>query len=289
MEDFKPLRRTVLMVMGGALCAPPIAAFSKTTEITPKDVALKGRLIQGGYAMGLADPEDQLIVDGKRLGAISTSGAFFIGFDRDNPPISVIELVGSKEIRRLSLKIAPSIYNIQRVDGLPPQTVTPTDPNIVARIKKESAMKAAAFGSRSTGDGFFAGFAQPLSSFRISGAFGNQRILNGIPKSPHYGLDMAAPIGTPILSPADGFVSLAGPDFFYEGGLSFIDHGQGLIAMYLHQDKLFIKTGDYVKKGQIIGHVGKKGRATGPHLCWRLKWNGRYLDPSLLAKPALVL
>jgi murein DD-endopeptidase MepM/ murein hydrolase activator NlpD len=289
MEDIKPLRRSVLLALGGGLWASPLLASSNTIEIAPKDVGLKGRLVQGGYVMGHSSPDDILVVDGKKLGPISPSGAFFIGFDRDSAANCVIELVSKKSIRRLTLRIAPSVYDVQRVDGLPPQTVTPTNPKILARIKKESALKSAAFRSRTLGDGFIAGFSQPLSAYRISGGFGNQRVLNGVPKSPHYGMDMAAPIGTPILAPADGLVSLAEPDFFYEGGLSFIDHGQGLIAMYLHQNKLFIKTGDTVKKGQIIGQVGKKGRATGSHLCWRLKWNGRYLDPGLLAKPAITL
>jgi len=289
MEDPKPIRRGVLFGIGGALSASPLLASANITDIIPKTVSLKGRLVQGGYAMGMTDPKDQLIVDGKNLGQVSPSGAFFVGFDRDSPAQCLVELLGASGMKRLRLNIAPTTYNIQRVDGLPPQTVTPTDPKILKRIKLESSMKAAAFASRSQGDGFWAGFSSPLAQFRISGAFGNQRVLNGVPKSPHYGQDMAAPIGTPILAPADGLVRLAEPDFFYEGGLSFIDHGQGLIAMYLHQNKLFIKASDQVKKGQIIGHVGKKGRATGPHLCWRLKWNGRYLDPGLLAKPPIAL
>jgi murein DD-endopeptidase MepM/ murein hydrolase activator NlpD len=121
----------------------------------------------------------------------------------------------------------------------------------------------------------------------MSGAWGNQRVLNGVPATPHMGFDIAAPAGTPIKAPASGTVSLAESDLHYEGGLVFIDHGQGLISMYLHMSRVDVKPGDVVVQGQTIGAVGAKGRATGPHLCWRMKWRDRYLNPAIV--PAMAL
>lgn len=123
----------------------------------------------------------------------------------------------------------------------------------------------------------------PLTKWRLSGRFGGQRVLNGEPKRPHYGCDLAAPTGTAIMAPAGGKVVLAEPNLHFEGGLTMIDHGQGLISYYLHQSRLDVTAGQDVKRGQVIGAVGATGRATGPHLCWRLKWRDRNLDALLLA------
>jgi murein DD-endopeptidase MepM/ murein hydrolase activator NlpD len=176
--------------------------------------------------------------------------------------------------------IVPREFSIQRVDGLPPQTVTPTDPAIVARIARERVIKNRGFASRAQTQGWLDGFIWPVEG-HISGSWGNQRILNGEPRQPHYGVDIAMPAGTPIRAPAGGVVALAEPDLYLEGGLVLIDHGQGLISMYLHMSRLDVATGDAVAQGQVIGAVGARGRATGAHLCWRLKWRDRNLDPAL--------
>ena len=138
------------------------------------------------------------------------------------------------------------------------------------------------FSSRADREDFQTGFILPLKSFRLSGHFGGQRILNGVPKRPHYGDDMAAPVGTPIYAPAAALVCFAETGLHFEGGLTLLDHGQGLITAYLHQSKVLVTKGDTVAQGQVIGAVGKEGRATGPHLCWRMKWHGRNLDPMLM-------
>jgi murein DD-endopeptidase MepM/ murein hydrolase activator NlpD len=148
------------------------------------------------------------------------------------------------------------------------------------RIQREAALKAEGFASIAPLEGWLDGFIQPIEG-RVSGRWGNQRVLNGVPASPHFGYDIAAPEGTPIRAPASGVVTLANPDMHYEGGLVFIDHGQGLITMYLHMSRLDVAEGDTVEQGQVIGAVGARGRATGPHLCWRMKWRERQLDPSV--------
>ncbi|EGF89566.1 peptidase family M23 family protein [Asticcacaulis biprosthecium C19] len=254
-----------------------------TASAQPLPFNLKGRFVQGGYAMGQTTPGAQFWVDGVQRGVTSDKGWFYVGLDRDAPAACLIEVqntTGGRDSTRITVK--PGTYDIQKVNGLPQQTVTPTDPAILARIKRDSDLKNLAFTSHDFGDGFRTGFIYPLRDFRVSGRFGNQRVLNGTPTAPHYGFDMAAPAGTHIRAPAQGLVVLAEPDLFYDGGLTLIDHGQGLISMYLHQSKVLVKKGDRVTQAQIIGHVGAKGRATGPHLCWRLKWGDRRMDPSLM-------
>ena len=243
---------------------------------------LKGRFVQSGFCVGQAAPKAELWVDGTMRGYTSDSGWFYTGFDRDAGATCTIEVRGPQGRQTATLNIAAMTYDVQHVDGLPPQTVTPTDPDVLARIARDTALKNAAFTSHATGDAFKGGFIYPLTKFVVSGHFGNQRVLNGVPKSPHMGFDMAAPTGTPIRAPQQGLVVLAEPDMFFEGGLTLIDHGQGLISMYLHQSLVGVKKGDTVNQGQLIGQVGAKGRATGPHLCWRLKWLDRHMDPSLM-------
>ena len=180
-----------------------------------------------------------------------------------------------------ALAIAPGVYDVQRIDGLPADQVAPSDPALLARIAAELKLKQAALASRDPTTGFAQGFAAPLEHAVRTSHFGPQRILNGVPKTPHYGVDLAAPTGTSIRAPAPGLVVLAQPDMHFEGGLTLIDHGQGLVAGFLHQSRLLVRAGDRVNTGDIIGEVGMKGRATGPHLCWRLTWRGRHMDPSL--------
>lgn len=176
----------------------------------------------------------------------------------------------------------PGDFDVQRIGGLPQNLVEPTDPALLERIKREVALKTAALESRYDSDGFKGGFVTPLDRWRLSARFGGQRILNGVPKTPHFGADLAAPQGSVIHAPADGLVTLAEPAMHFEGGLTMIDHGQGLTSFYLHQSRLDVTAGSPVTRGQAIGAVGMTGRATGPHLCWRLKWRGRNLDPTLL-------
>ena len=141
------------------------------------------------------------------------------------------------------------------------------------------------FASRLDADHFRDGCDWPLPpGFRVSSAWGAQRVLNGTPARPHYGIDLAAPAGTPVLAPAAGRVTLAEPALHFEGGLVLLDHGQGLITAYLHQSRLEVRAGQAVRRGDRLGRVGMTGRATGPHLCWRMKWRDRTAAPSLLVK-----
>jgi murein DD-endopeptidase MepM/ murein hydrolase activator NlpD len=243
---------------------------------------MTGKFQQGGFALGLTAPRAQLFVDGASEGLVSADGRFVLGFDRDAKPQSIIRVVTKDGEAVHIAAIAPGSFDVQRIDGLPPNQVNPEGEALLARIAAESERKSQGFASRADTDDFQGGFTLPLDHYRLAARFGGQRILNGDPKPPHYGVDLAAPTGTPIRAPAPGVVAFAETGLHYEGGLTLLDHGQGLITAYLHQSRIGVARGQTVRRGQPIGAVGKEGRATGPHLCWRMKWRGRNLDPMLM-------
>jgi len=191
-------------------------------------------------------------------------GRIIIGFDRDEKG-NFIE-TGAQ---RITFDLTSRDYDISRIDGLPPSQVSTFSEAQLKRIRSSSARKKVGFASREATLGFKNGFISPVKEFRKTTNFGAQRILNGEEKRPHYGVDMAAPVGTPIYAPADGIVSLADDDLYFEGAMVMLDHGQGLISMYLHTDKILVEAGQSVKQGEQIATIGSKGRSTGPHLCWR--------------------
>ena len=272
-------RRGLLLGAGAVLAAGPAKAWPEAAALD-----LTGRFVQGGHAIGRTAPHALVFVDGEALTTASTTGAFIVGFDRDAAgSVEIAVRDGTREARR-TLDIQPGRFPSTRVNGLPPSTVQPQDPALLARIQREVALKADGFASRTDADHFRDGFDWPLASYRVTSAWGAQRVLNGTPARPHYGIDLAAPQGTVIRAPAAGRVTLAQPALHFEGGLVLIDHGQGLISAYLHQSRLEVSQGQEVRRGDPLGRVGMTGRATGPHLCWRLKWRDRNLDPSLMVR-----
>lgn len=278
----------------GLFVLPVIGAMSLVLLSTPgvaapapapaRELALecRGHFVQGGFITCRTDPGAAILVDGTIATKADGTGQFVVGFDRDAPAGARIVVTAGGRTLEKSLTIAPRSYNIQRIDGLPPALVTPQDPELLKRIAAENARKQKGYASRAVEVGFAENWAWPLApGYRISGAWGGQRILNGEAKTPHYGVDFAIAKGTEIRAPAAGIVAFAETGLHFEGGLVLIDHGQGLISAYLHMSRVNVKPGDHLAKGDLIGLVGAEGRATGPHLCWRLKWRGRYLDPSL--------
>lgn len=273
-----PDRRQVLLGSGALLAAGP----ARAQEV--EGLSLSGRFVQGGHALGRTWPRALVFVDGESLTAASADGVFIIGFDRDAPGSVRIEARLEGRTASRTLDIAPGSFPSTRVNGLPPSTVEPTDPELLARIRREVLLKTEGFASRIDADHFRDGFDWPLEGFRVTSRWGSQRVLNGTPARPHYGIDLAAPQGTVIRAPAAGRVTLAQSGLHFEGGLVLIDHGQGLITAYLHQSRIDVAAGQELGRGDPIGRVGMTGRATGPHLCWRMKWRDRNLDPSLLVK-----
>lgn len=275
------------LILGAGAASFATSAFAQTGAASAAiGLALDGRFVQGGFAMGRTWPRALVFVDGEALTTASAAGLFVIGFDRDAPPSVQIEVragnpIGARVARR-TLTIAAGGFPSTRVNGLPASTVTPSDPALLARIQEEIALKTEGFASRVDADDFRSGFTWPLDSYRVTSRWGSQRVLNGTPARPHYGIDLAAPAGSPIRAPADGVVTFARPGMHFEGGLTLIDHGQGLITAYLHQSRIDVLPTQRITRGDIIGRVGMTGRATGPHLCWRMKWRDRNMDPSLM-------
>ncbi|MCB1759979.1 MAG: M23 family metallopeptidase [Gammaproteobacteria bacterium] len=244
------------------------------------ELSLSGEQVQGGMLVGRTAPDAEVWVDGNRV-RLSPQGVFLIGFGRDHAAQTLVEVRhadGGKESR--TIDVARREYEIQRIDGLPQRKVTPQKIDY-ARIKKENAAVAAARRRDDPRTDFLSGWIWPVEG-PISGVYGSQRILNGKPRRPHFGVDIAMPVGTPVRAPADGIVTLAYPDMFYSGTTLVIDHGHRLSSSFLHLQRALVKPGDRVRRGDIIAEVGKSGRVTGAHLDWRMNLRTARIDPQLL-------
>lgn len=245
------------------------------------DVTLEGNFIQGGLVLGLSAPGSRVELDGNNVN-VTPDGRFLIGFARKAAPKVKLTITGPDgEIETRTLNIKARDYKIQRIDGLPSRKVTPKAEDI-ARIKADNAGIGRVRNMMTLETYFTSGFMWPVKG-PISGVFGSQRILNGKPKNPHNGTDIAAPQGTTIVAPADGVVALVHDDMFYTGKTMMLDHGLGLSSVYAHMSAILVKQGDVVTKGTPIGKIGKTGRVTGPHLHWGLTLGRIHLDPAMAA------
>ncbi len=247
------------------------------------ELSLEGELIQGGLMQGITAPGSKVSVNSTPV-RVSPDGLFLVGFGRDEASPVRLEVVspdGETEIRLL--EIVSRQYNIQRIDGLPPKKVTPDEEHL-KRIRAETALVKATRERDDARTDFLTGFMWPAQG-RISGVYGAQRILNGESRRPHFGLDIAAPTGTPVAAPADGVVTLAHPDMFFSGGTIVLDHGHGLSSAFLHLSKVLVAEGQVVRRGDLIGEIGATGRVTGAHLDWRMNLFERRIDPALLVGP----
>ena len=246
-------------------------------------VELTGEAVQGGLLFGQAEPGSRVSLDGSDI-AISPAGQFVFGFGRNETGVRELRVTSPDgEVFNASYEIKKSQYDIERVDGLPPSTVTP-DPAATARIREEARMVATARQHRDIQAYYAKGFNWPAKG-RVSGVYGSQRILNGEPRNPHYGLDIAAPEGTDVFAPADGLVTLTHPGMLLSGGTIILDHGQGLSSSFLHLSAILVEAGTFVKQGDLIARIGATGRASGPHLDWRMNWLDRRVNPQLLIPP----
>ena len=241
---------------------------------------LKGKFIQGGFIIGETEPGSKVTID-KRKVKVTKEGFFVFGLGRDRKYDVVINIEKNGEKEKIIKKVLKRKYNIQRIDGLDEKKVTPPE-EVYERIKKENKLIGSARAVNSDLIFFKNKFALPIENSIITGVYGSQRILNGKPKWPHYGLDFAAEEGTEIKAMLDGVVTLTEPDLYYTGGTLIFDHGHGVSTLYMHMEKLFVKKGQKVKQGEIIGTVGSTGRATGAHLDVRLNWFDVRLDPAIV-------
>ena len=241
-------------------------------------VEFDGKFIQGHFIIGKTEPNSKVKI-GKKQVKVSKDGYFAFGLARDRKydVVITIEKNGVKE--KITKRVQKRKYNIQKIDGLEEKKVTPPE-EVYERIKKENKLIAKARAIDSDLDFFKDKFMIPVDDAIITGVYGSQRILNGKPKWPHYGLDFAQKEGAPVKAMLNGTVTLAEADLFYTGGTLIFDHGHGISTLYMHMLDIFVEKGQKVKQGDIIGTVGSTGRATGPHLDVRLNWFDIRLDPA---------
>ena len=241
-------------------------------------VEFKGKFIQGHFIIGKTDQDSKVFVDKKEI-KVSKDGYFAFGLGRDRKYDVTITIKSNGKTKRIVKRVQKRKYNIQRIDGLDEKKVTPPE-EVYERIKKENKLIAEARAIDSDLVFFKDNFIIPVDDAVITGVYGSQRILNGKPKWPHYGLDFAQDEGTQVKAMISGMVTLAEPNLYYSGGTLIFDHGHGISTLYMHMHEIFVEKGQKVNQGDIIGTVGSTGRATGPHLDVRLNWFSTRLDPS---------
>ena len=240
-------------------------------------IDFEGKFRQGHFIIGKTEPKSKIWIDKKPI-KVSSDGFFVFGIDRDRKYDVVITKMNEGKKEKIVKKIQKREYRIQRIDGLPEKKVTPPK-EFYDRIKRENKIISNARSIDSNLTFFKNKFILPLDKAIITGVYGSQRILNGKPKWPHYGIDFAAKEGTKIKAMLDGTATMVEPDLFYTGGTLIFDHGHGISTLYMHMQKIYVKKGQKVKQGEIIGTVGSTGRSTGAHLDIRLNWFGTRLDP----------
>ena len=245
-----------------------------TTQLNA--IEFKGKFIQGHYIVGITNPSSKIIIDKKNV-KVSDKGYFVFGIDRDRKFDLVITQIKDGKKEKIIKKVLKRKYNIQRIDGLEESKVTPPE-SVYKRIKEENNKIGEARSINSDLSFFKNQFIMPVDGI-ISGVYGSQRILNGKPRWPHYGIDIAAKQGTMIKSSGSGIITLAEDDLYYTGGTIIMDHGHGISTIYSHLETVMVSVGDKITKGDIIGTVGSTGRSTGPHLDFRVNWFQTRLDP----------
>lgn len=270
-----------LMLVSVSLHAEESANKDEDINII-KLLQIKGDLTQGSAIIGKLPSTGQLWLNDQPV-TTTPQGDFFIGFGRDAELTQKLTYkLKNAEKKEGTLLLTQREYHVQKVNGVPQKTVNP-DPESLARIREENVLVDKARGIVTDLEYFLDRFKAPMDA-PISGVYGSQRVYNGEPKRPHFGVDYAGPIGAPVYAPASGKVSLTHNDMFYSGGTLIIDHGYGVSSSFLHLSEILVKEGQDVKQGDLIAKVGKGGRATGPHLDWRMNWYDVRIDPLKVLK-----
>lgn len=251
--------------------------------VVASDLHFRGSWVQGGVLIGQTQPGTQVIFNQRNI-PVSSEGFFVLGLSRDAGTLAKVKTVSADgQVKNHQYSITSRKFNIQDIKGVPQKTVTP-DPEQVARAQREAQLTAKARSVTYPFTYFSEKFEWPLTG-RISGVYGSQRIYNGVAGNPHWGVDIARPTGTRVKAPAQGLVTLVHGDMFYSGGTLIIDHGHGLSSTFIHLSKILVEEGETIKAGDEIAEVGATGRATGPHLDWRMNWFEERVDPTTLVGP----
>lgn len=243
---------------------------------------LDGELIEGGLIRGLVEPGSKVKLNDKNV-SVAKDGRFIIGFHRDAEDTMELVVVSSDRVTKsYILKIKNRDYLIQKINGLPNRMVSPPE-SVINRIKEEAIRVKQARSKKIDNPYHRKGFIWPAEG-TITGIYGSQRVLNGKYRRPHFGVDIAGPVGTPVYAACDGKILFTDKNLYFSGGTIIIGHGQDLTSTYIHLNKILVNEGEFVKQGQLVATMGRTGRVTGPHLDWRMEWNGSRIDPQLLVK-----
>ena len=270
------MKNSLIGFVGFVLSASLISLKSHAIELE----LITQSPVQGSMILAKVKGEGEVYFNNTRLRP-TPNGVVVFGVGRDAAEQIELVLKSDKGSAKFPIQIASRDWKIEKIDGLPPSKVNPKGEAVLKRIRKEAAQVRSARAVNSDATDFLMPFVMPAQG-RISGVFGSQRVLNGEPKRPHFGLDVANKTGTSVIAPIDGTVSLVHQDMYYSGGTLVIDHGYGISSTYIHLHSISVKEGERVSQGQEIGTIGATGRATGPHLDWRLNWFNVRLDPQLL-------
>lgn len=261
-----------------------LALVMMIAETTAAEITVDGQPLQGSLLWGRAPSGALHVRVDNRLAPTLPDGRFVFAVGRDaEAPIRLIAEDAAGTVAIHTLHPVPRAFDVQRIDGLPSKQVSP-DAETLDRIGREAGLIKAVRGRAPDTSRFPVAFTWPVHG-TISGVFGSQRILNGKPRSPHRGVDVAAPTGTPVIAPSGGVVRLVHDDMFYTGKTVMIDHGHGVTSVYVHMDSIAVSDAQTVSTGDLLGTVGKTGRATGPHLHWGISWYDVHIDPQLLVPP----
>ena len=245
-------------------------------------IEFNGKFEQGSFIVGKTQKGSSVEIDNRKV-RLTKDGYFVFGLDRDRKKNIVIKVRKNEDIQVIEKKVLKRDYKVQKIDGLPRKQVTPP-PEVYDRIKKDNILIGKARSINTTYDFFKNKFIKPIDKYVITGVYGSQRILNGEPRRPHYGVDFHAPEGTPVKAMMDGEITLAEKDMYFTGGTIIFDHGHGVSTLFMHMKDINVQVGQKVKQGEVVGTLGKSGRATGPHLDIRLNWFEVKLDPASILK-----
>jgi murein DD-endopeptidase MepM/ murein hydrolase activator NlpD len=258
-----------------------VFAFIAPVTMAQTNPILLGELTQGSLIRGKLAPNSEVKLNKTPI-QVSANGDFVFGFGRDADLTHTLyyKLSGESQWREKAIRLSKREYQIDKITGVAQKYVSPPEA-VLSRIRNDNRAVASARAKFSEALYFTQDFILP-SKGRISGVYGSQRYFNGEPRRPHYGLDIANVVGTPVVAPATGVVRLAADDMYYSGGTLIIDHGFGVTSTFIHLSKIHVKEGQKVEQGQLIADIGATGRVTGPHLDWRINWYKERLDPALL-------